>query len=294
MINVLLSKKVLPILLLLFLASCNSITIDNESSTQIQFPYEVEFAYVYRNMDDLDFAITDDSFEVEYFIEEDYSHPFANILSMFLTDLAPRPDFEPFIEQPDWRPRLYPYSSHAILVYLNDNSTQGMLVSKLSADIDKYAPEAVHLNPASVFVQRLFVLYNNEITVIVPEWNWPDIGVTAEGRFIFMPRANGGGDTVRAYTLVEFIDGTLTPFKSLWVHERWIRGEGVYFPFIYARKFGFNYHSGNFWERNREQDFLLTYEEFDALMIKYRLHDLYKNIWDLPDETDAILLLTAN
>ena len=234
----------------------------------------------------------------------DNRHPFAIVLSEFFVNLAPQPYFEPSDFSLDWTPWLYPYSSHAILVDLDGNGTQGMLAAKLSDDWRRYAPFAMYPDP--IFVHRLFMLYGDEV-ITVYFHQWPDqaaagrtayffhmAGVTPAGRLVLMPSAAICGFASWAYTLLELSGGYLTPVKSISVDETspWDGYRYVHDPGL--NEYRLSYHTEDFWQRDREQDIPLTYEEFHELLILYGLHGTTFNVWELPDETDAILLMFAD
>jgi len=176
---------------------------------------------------------------------------------------------------------MYPYqTSHAVLVDLDGNGTMGMMAS--------------WIGPSNHFGQQLFAVYNDALIVLRPPQGWRGFAVSPAGRLVATTRANGGADTVRVFTLVEFSQGELWPVMSLLVHEVWNRGPDVYypnFPYIRSRTFSMTYYAGDMWERNWDYDIPLTEDEFYAVLARHNLSGMTDYVWQPPDETEAILAM---
>ncbi|MCL2399536.1 MAG: hypothetical protein FWC91_07340, partial [Defluviitaleaceae bacterium] len=236
------------------------------------------------------------STEVQHTQPSTAPHPFANALSEFFVNLAPVPDWV----TPDTNTVMQNSSTHAILVDVDGNGAQGMLASKWTTDVQHYIP---HSSAESLFVQRLFLLAGNQARPLI----FDNMAVTPTGRLITMSNVDGQGILMRAYTLLGFNNGQLAPTKSIMVTEygdwfRYLTGEGNDYFMVYnfvwepsgeENKYAINYHTGEFWSRNTEQDQSITHAAFNELMTQYGLHDTTGFVWELQDETNAILSMSA-
>ncbi|MCL2873671.1 MAG: hypothetical protein FWE29_01940 [Defluviitaleaceae bacterium] len=208
-------------------------------------------------------------------------HPLAEALSEFFVNLAPVPYWHPMSS-----------NSHAILVDVDGNGTQGVIAAKWSADRQHYLPNSTGDDP--IFVQRFFLLSNNHARPVDLNTNF---AVTPNRRLIGMSNADGQGISLRAYTLFNFVDGNLVPTKSISATEYWRREGYGYHPNHDGNSYLVNYHTADFpdfWNRNHEQDQTITHEEFNELLIRYGLHDTITSFWELPDDTAAILQMPLN
>ncbi|MCL2356675.1 MAG: hypothetical protein FWC70_05890 [Defluviitaleaceae bacterium] len=217
----------------------------------------------------------------------DNRHPFASALSEFFVNPAPVPDWA--LPAPEHTVTM-PFSTHAVLVDVDGNGTQGMLASKWTADVQRYIP---HSSAESILVQRLFLLSNNQTRPIALE----NTAITPAGRLITMSGVDGQGISMSAYTLLGFNNGQLTPVKSVMrtAYGHWeYHGTETWVSSGAGDSYAVNYHSGEFWNRNFEQDQPLTNAEFHQLMTQYGLHGASRFIWELPDETGRILAMRLN
>jgi len=213
-------------------------------------------------------------------------HPFANALSEFFVNIAPVPEWA--LPSPE-NTHTMPFSTHAILVDVDSNGTQGMLASKWTTDVQRYLPGS---SAESILVHRLFLLFPNNLTRPMELHN---IAVTPARRLITMGGVDGQGISMSAYTLLEFNNNQLAPIKSImrtayghWEYhgvETWVSA-GV------EDSYAMNYHTGEFWNRDWEQDQPLTHDEFHQMMTRYGLHGANPFVWELPDETDQILTMS--
>ena len=219
------------------------------------------------------------------------AHPFAAALSEFFANTTHAPEWALV---PD-ATHIMSNSTHAILVDVDGNGTQGVLASKWTTDVQRYLPAS---SAESIFVQRLFLLANNQVRQIELD----NMAVTQAGRLITISSVDGQGISSRAHTLLGFNNGQLTPVKSIAVtrygewhypHEWVSSGE--------ANRYFVNYHTNEFWNRNAEQDQAITHAEFNELITRYGLHMIgygtmggFATVWELPDQTNAILGMTTN
>jgi len=204
-------------------------------------------------------------------------HPFAEVLSNFFVDLSTPPYFH----------RNNP-SYHAILVDLDGNGTQGMLASKWSSDRQRYQPSHPDIF-TPVFVQKLFYLYDNQLHETDGGWD-----VTPAGRLVRISGADGQGMSIKSYTLFDFVNGEITPLKTISVTEYWRLDWYGFQPDYEGNTYFYTYHPGvDFWSGNWEQAQPITHEEFNEIMTRYGLQGMTE-LWELPDETRAILQMTAN
>lgn len=214
----------------------------------------------------------------------DNLHPFANALSDFFVNLAPVPEWAAQL------PEQMHFSTHAILVDVDGNGTQGMLASKWTSDVQQYLP---HSSAESLLVHRLFLLAGNQTRPV----DLHNMAVTRAGRLITTNGADGQGASMSAYTLLGFTDGQLTPVKSIMrtAYGHWeYHIEMVWVSSGEDDTYAVNYHTTEFWERGWEQDQPLSHTEFHELLVRYGLnYGANPFIWQLPDETNAILSLTA-
>jgi len=132
-------------------------------------------------------------------------HPFANALSEFFVNIAPVPDWA--LPSPEHSITM-PFSTHAMLVDVDGNGTQGMLASKWTTDVQRYRP---HSSAESLLVHRLFLLANNQARPIALD----NIAVTPTRRLITMSGVDGQGISMSAHTLLGFNNNQLTPVKSI-------------------------------------------------------------------------------
>jgi len=214
-------------------------------------------------------------------------HPFANALSEFFVNIAPVPDWA--LPSPEHSITM-PFSTHAMLVDVDGNGTQGMLASKWTTDVQRYLPQS---SAESLLVHRLFLLANDQARPIALD----NIAVTPTRRLITMSGVDGQGISMSAHTLLGFNNNQLTPIKSIartayghWEYhgvETWVSSgeDDSYFV---------NYHTSEFWNRDWEQDLPLTNAGFHQLMTRYGLNGAIPSVWELPDETNAILSMTAD
>jgi len=228
----------------------------------------------------------------------DTPHPFADALSEFFVNLAPVPEWA--LPSPE-NTHTMPFITHAMLVDVDGNGTQGMLASKWTTDVQRYLPAS---SAESLLVHRLFLLDGNQVRPVALD----NIAVTPAGRLITMSGVDGQGISMSAYTLLGFSNGQLAPVKSImrtayghW--ERQLTGEGsdnfmmYYFVWVSSGEddtYAINYHTSEFWNRDAGQDLPLTNAGFHEVMTRYGLHGTNPFIWELPDQTDRILSMTAN
>jgi len=216
----------------------------------------------------------------------EFANPFASALSGFFANVTQAPDWAVVPEAI----HAMSASTHAILVDVDGNGTQGMLASKWTTDVQRYLPAS---SASSTFVQRVFLLVNNQTRQVALD----NMAVSSAGRLITISGVDGQGISMRAYTLLGLNNGQLTPIKSIaitryghWEYhgvESWVStGE--------ADSYFVNYHTNEFWNRDAAQDQAITYAEFNQLLTRYGLHDTSYLVWELPDETNAILSMTTN
>ena len=206
----------------------------------------------------------------------DNPHLFADVLSNFFVNLVTPPNLH----------RGRPTSYHAVLV--NINGTPGMLASKWTSDNVNYS----HWFPneiGPVFVQRLFYIYDNQLHEI-SDYNW--WAVTQTGQLV---RLNGV-DNILSYILLSVIDGNLVSTKS--ISSISYQGMWGYLSGDENREdeYFVNHHNDIlpwFGEDWMDYNLPITLEEFNEMKSKYGLHDLITHLWDIPDETLTILLMSA-
>ena len=214
-------------------------------------------------------------------------HPFAGALSEFFVGLAPVPEWA--LPAP-YNTVTMPFVTHAMLVDVDGSGTLGMLASKWTLEVQRYLP---HSSAQSLLVHRLFLLDNGQILTFALE----NIAVTPSGRLVTMGGVDGQGISMSAHTLLEFNNGQLAPVKSImrtayghWEYhlvEVWVAsGEDD--------TYAINYHTTEFWRRDAEQDQPITNAEFHELMTRYGLNNANPFFWEFPDETNAILAMSAN
>jgi len=193
------------------------------------------------------------------------SHPFADALSEFFINIAP---------VPEWA-LLTPYhtvtmsvSTHAILVDVDGNGTQGMLASKWTTDVQRYLP---HSSAESILVHRLFLQSPNGQTRPIALDN---MAVTPAGRLVTTSAADGQGISMSTYTLLDFNNGQLTPVKSIMrtAYGHWeYHGVSTWVASGEADSYAVNHHTSEFWSRSIEQDQPLTHAEFHQLLATHGL-----------------------
>jgi len=114
---------------------------------------------------------------------------------------------------------------------------------------------------------------------------------------VLMSGANGQGVSMRIYTLLDFVDGSFVPIKSITVTEYWRRdGYGIH-PDHDGNSYFMSNHAGvEFGNRDWEQDIPLTHDEFNELMVRYGLYGAKSlwDLWELPNDAYAILAMSAN
>ena len=193
-------------------------------------------------------------------------HPFAEALSDFFVNIAPVPEHATTM----------PFSTHAILVDVDGNGTQGMLASKWTYDVQQYLPAS---SAESILVHRLFLLADNQVRPIALD----NMAVTPTGRLITINNVDGQGISMSAYTLLGFTNGQLTPVKSI-MRTAYYHGE--------EDSYAVNYHTSEFWSRDVEQDQPLTHAAFHQLLT---IHDLHLGatpfVWEFPDQASRIVHL---
>ena len=202
-------------------------------------------------------------------------HPFAQALSEFFVNLA---------EPPEWADMQT--QTHAVLVDLDGNGTQGVVVSKWSDDRERYHPTATN----SIFVQKMFYFYNGQLHSF-EHFNYV---VTQAGRFIVMERADAQGVSLSAYTLLDFVGGRLAPAKTISTVEYWRLEDYGIQPESEDDRYYVYYHFDGSWDREWEVQVPITQDEFNELLTMYSLHNITDFIWTLPDDTQTIMQMTIN
>ena len=124
--------------------------------------------------------------------ELDYRHPFAITLAEFFADAAPVPEDATF-----------PFSTHAVLVDMDGNGTQGVIASRLTNN-----------QWGGFFLQRLFYIYDGEL-----HSQYNHMTVTPGGRLVLIDNVSMSGLSQYTYILMEFIDGEHTPVVAVSVEE---------------------------------------------------------------------------
>ncbi|MCL2421163.1 MAG: hypothetical protein FWD03_04830, partial [Defluviitaleaceae bacterium] len=209
-------------------------------------------------------------------------NPFASALYSFFADAIPAPAFEDFYGD------FMPYSTHAVLVGLDSNGTQGVIASRWV--------QGQHPRPR--FEQYLLWLCNGELRKEAPIFF--RFNRTPAGRLVAMDEIGACNITVQLWTLLDFADGELSFTKAAAMREYWALGWmlGDYDDPDYLHTFGTYYNlrtyiNGNPWDIRYQvwEETPLTYEEFQDMMMQYGLHDITNHVWQLPDQTQAILYL---
>jgi len=206
-------------------------------------------------------------------------HPFATALSNFFADPIPTPTAENL----HWP--YMPYSTHAIVVDIDGNGTQGVLASRWVQG------QGSHYR----FRQYLLWLCGDELHKASPAFAW--FGITHTGRLVIMDEIGACNISVFTHTLLDFVDGELSNSKTIAMQQHWALGWMLYdyddpdYLHIFGTYYTlYTYASGNPWQTQNQvrEGVPMTYEEFDNIMTQYGLHNI-TNVWELPDETQAIL-----
>ena len=179
-------------------------------------------------------------------------------------------------------------STQAILVDVDGSGTPGIIASKWSFLTDQGRP---------FFTQRLFYIYDNQLRHDHHPPFAIMFAVTSAGRLIAIDGADGQGVSMRTYTLLGIEDGIIIPAKSISVTEFWrIDGYGVGVPEHLGddeNVYQLRYVDRN-WTWDWEQDQPITHGEFHELITRYGLHNVIRDLWELPDDTPAILSISTN
>jgi len=237
-------------------------------------------------------------------------HPFAMALSDFITDLIPAPIFEDFYDYDiqcsysDAFTNLnptpafagffghnMPYSSHAVMVDIDGNGTQGVLASRwVQGQRQHYR-----------FEQYLLWLCGDELRKETLQFS--RFGISQTGRLVALDILEACNISVFTYTLLDFVDGELSFIKTLAIQEYWALGwmlgdytDPDYLHAIRTDYYLHIYTNGNPW-RIRYRDWYghkITCEEFYDILTKYSLYDVTIRVWGLPDETQAILSMLVD
>ena len=211
-------------------------------------------------------------------------HPFSIALSDFFTDLVPPPtnreDFWHFM----------PCYSHAMMVDLDGYGNLGVVATRWRA------------NPQSQFApylleQYLFWLYEDELHK--GRLSFEKFGVTASDRLVVTDEIGACNITLYTYALLGFYGNELMRIKTFTIRQSWALGWmlGDYDDPDYMHFFGTYYymrtHAAQQWNTHVSNwtETELTYEEFTSIMVQYSLHNITANIWELPDQTEEILIM---
>jgi hypothetical protein len=173
-----------------------------------------------------------------------------------------------------------PYSTHAVLVDIDGNGTQGMVASKWV--------EGQHQNPHRR--QYLFWLCNGELRQ--QTFGFERFGISSTGRLVFIDVDGACNISLYTYTLFDFVDGELSLVKIMNRWEYWALGWMLedYCDPDYLHIFGSEYALRTYTNDRVWEMVSLTHEEFDEMLTQHGLHET-KDTWELPDETQAILSL---
>jgi hypothetical protein len=208
----------------------------------------------------------------------------ATALTAFFTDAVSPPD------SAHARGYVYfmPYSSHAIWVDLDGNGTQGVLASAWKWEEGR--------RPDYFFEQYLFWFCGDELRKETLEFTPPKFGITPTGRLVVMDDVsfhNLTADT--SYTILDFVTGELRFTKTVNIAEyftyTWELGEISGYEYLGSEYAMRTYANGNPWQWQERicETSPITQEEFYDIMTQYGLFGATTFVWELPDETQAIL-----
>jgi hypothetical protein len=185
-----------------------------------------------------------------------------------------------------------PYSNHATWVDMDGNGTMGVLASR-------WQLRESGQNQWRSFDQYLLWMYDGE--VITAFFGHMRAGVSAYNRLVLMDSTGACNMTRYSYYLSNVGEGLRYYVSGVAYMQFWSLGwmlgceedpdyfhvEGYdYFTHIYYRPS----ESAHFSYRQRERT-LISYEELNDLMQAYGLHDMTRDVWELPDETQVILAM---
>ncbi|MCL2223649.1 MAG: hypothetical protein FWB96_01635 [Defluviitaleaceae bacterium] len=211
---------------------------------------------------------------------------FEAAVADFFADAIPSP-------HPDGYYGNMPYSTHAVLVCLDGNGTQGILASRWAL-LENHGGE---IHPR--FQQYLFWFCNGELRK-EPSNGLEQFGVTPAGRLVIMDIISACNITQYSHTLLDFAAGELSFAKSVVRVENWSLGwmlgdydDPDYFH-VHGSEYAVRtYTNGNPWQlQGRDWESTpITHEEFYDIMTRYGIHGATTRVWEFSDETHAILAM---
>jgi len=215
-------------------------------------------------------------------------YPFPVALTYLFANSAHVPNSD---EYSGWR--FMPYSSHAVLVDLDGNGTQGVIASMWVQRQGDWHQ----------FKQYLLWLYNGELRKDTLEHGI--FGISTKGRLVVVDSIGACNISLDTYSLLDFVDDELSFVKTITFLENWALGwmlgdfDDPDYLHILGTEYGLRtYTNGNPWQSRYRiweswESCPTSHEEFYDMMTLYGLHDIIVNVWEMPDDTDTILLMLA-